>query len=82
MPYRSKKYLDFIRSKPCLICANPNTVPHHVRRLRWGAGTGIKPSDLVCIPLCHRCHDPKIEEGIDVELIIIDLLMEYIENGK
>ena len=82
MVYRSKKYLEFIRSKPCLLCANPETVPHHVRRQRWGAGTGIKPHDYVCIPLCHRCHDPKIEKEIDVELVIIDLLMEYIDETK
>lgn len=80
-PYRSAKYLKFIRSKPCVICGNPNTVPHHIRRLYWMAGMGIKPHDYVTIPLCDSHHDPAIESDIDVERIIIDLLMEYIERN-
>ena len=80
MPYRSKKYLKFIREKPCLICANPNTIPHHIRRSYWGAGMGLKPHDYVTIPLCHNHHDPAVESDILVERIIIDYLMEYIES--
>ena len=79
--YRSEKYLKFVRSHPCLICRK-KAEAHHVRRLCWGAGTSIKPHDFVTIPLCRECHSPETEKGFNVELIIINLLMEYIEGLK
>jgi len=79
--YRSEKYKKWIRSKPCLICKQ-KAEAHHVRRQIWGAGTSIKPHDFVCIPLCPSCHSPEAEKGLNVELIIIDLLMEYIDGLK
>ena len=77
--YENKKYLDFIRSKPCLLCNRP-AEPHHVRRSYWGAGVGKKPHDYVAIPFCRECHDPKNEVG--VMMIIIKYLMEYIEKQR
>ena len=79
--YRSEKYKKFIRSKPCIICGKTSQA-HHVRRSYFGAGMGIKPSDFVCIPLCRECHSPDTEKDLNVELIIINLLMEYIEAVK
>lgn len=78
--YRNKAYLSFIRRHSCIMCDNPNTIAHHVRRSFWGAGTGIKPHDYVTLPLCHSCHDPKVERNILIERKIIDLLMKYIEE--
>jgi hypothetical protein len=78
-PYRSKKYLAFVRSHGCIVCGKPAEA-HHVRRSYWGAGTAIKPHDYVTIPLCRDCHKPKTEKELDVERIIISLLMEYIEK--
>ena len=80
-PYRSKKYLAFVRSHPCVVCGR-KAQAHHVRRHYWGAGTAIKPHDYVTIPLCLVCHKPETENSLNVERIIIDLLMEYIEKGK
>lgn len=77
--YRSKKYLEFIRSKPCLVCGKSSQA-HHVRRLYFGSGTAIKSHDFCTIPLCHACHDPKTEKNLNVERIIIDLMMEFIEE--
>lgn len=52
----SKKYLNFIRSKPCLICeAEADVVAHHFR-LKGTAGIGIKPPDRYCVPLCVKHH--------------------------
>jgi len=79
--YRSEKYKKFIRSKPCIICGKTSQA-HHVRRSYFGAGMSIKPSDFVCIPLCSECHKPETEKDLFVELIIINLLMEYIEGLK
>jgi len=47
-----------------------------------GEWIGIKPHDFVCIPLCVDCHSPETEKELNVELIIINLLMEYIETLK
>jgi len=79
--YRSEKYLNFVRSKPCLICGKKSQA-HHVRRQYWGAGTSIKPHDYVTINLCLDCHKPEIEKELDVERIIISLLMEFIDKLK
>ena len=78
--YRSAKYLRFVRKHPCCACGRPVVDAHHIRRLRWGSGTGVKPTDLCTIPLCRNCHSPDTEEKIDVDGIIIDLLMEFIKE--
>jgi hypothetical protein len=52
-------YLDFIRSRPCTLCGNPRTEPHHAIRRLPGiseAGLAQKCSDFLCIPLCNPCH--------------------------
>ena len=79
--YRSPKYLKFVRSHPCIVCCKTSQA-HHVRRSYWGAGTSIKPHDYVTIPLCLDCHSPDTEKELNVELIIINLLMEYIDGLK
>ena len=78
-PFRNPNYLAYIRTLPCLCCGK-KAIAHHVRRLYWGAGTGIKPYDYVTIPLCNECHNPSVESQIDVERVIIDCLMGYIES--
>jgi hypothetical protein len=81
MPYRNKKYLQWIQSQPCEIC-NGKSEPHHIRKERWGAGMGQKPHDYVAIPLCRKHHDPAIEKLIKVEYLIIENLMRYIEHVR
>jgi hypothetical protein len=59
-------YLDFIRSRPCTLCGNPQTEPHHAIRRLPGiseARLGQKGSDFLCIPLCNRCHT-KLHRGV------------------
>lgn len=53
--WRSKKYLDFIRSKPCLMCGHyAPSMAHHEG---FGSkGMGMKVSDAQTIPLCPVCH--------------------------
>ena len=87
MPYRSKKYLEFIRARPCGICMAPGpNDPHHVRQIRWGAGTGIKPHDFVCVSRCRDHHGPEWDKGLGKEGLygeIIDNLIEWItRNGE
>ena len=63
--WRSRQYLDFISTKPCVRCgrfnpiadgqADPRNDPHHERALGVG-GTAIKPPDSHAVPLDHDCH--------------------------
>ena len=52
--FKSKAYLDLVRTKGCLICGL-RAEPHHItlHDARWGG----KSSDLGAIPLCRVHHD-------------------------
>jgi len=78
--FKNEKYLAFIRTKPCLICGQ-QAEPCHVRRLHYGAGTAKKPHDYVAVPGC-RTHHEAVENLVNVDRIIINLLMEYIESKR
>jgi len=53
--FKSEKYKQYIRSLPCIICDYPCSEPHHVRNAN-NSGTGKKPSDFWCVPLCKLHH--------------------------
>lgn len=84
--YKNPKYLDWLRGQPCVTCGRSGE-PHHIRRIKWGAGVGKKSHDYCCVSLCRQCHT-FIHAGKDdvchesAELIIIDNLMKYIEGFK
>ena len=48
--WRSKKYLDYIRKQPCVVCGHTSTQAHHVKTVGSGGG------DEWAIPLCVPCH--------------------------
>jgi hypothetical protein len=57
---RDKKYLEWLRSLWCCNCyragsENVQVVAHHIR-IGTNGGTGIKPGDNHCVPLCVDCH--------------------------
>ena len=84
--YRSKQYLSFIRGHNCILCGNPDTVPHH-EALGQG-GKGIKAPDSFTLPMCTGCHMYRHQYGktywdehnIDPKLEIIKLLTEYLHE--
>ena len=82
--YRSDPYLSFIRTKPCLVCGNSETVPHHEPLKQ--AGKGIKAPDSQTIPLCAKCHHMRHQigasffESVDIKMEIIRLLTKYLEE--
>jgi len=85
--FRSKKYLDFIRGKPCCNCYRPApSDPHHVR-FDGNGGTSLKPPDTCTIPLCRECHgltQEFKEGGASFWLALkamVKLLSEYIETN-
>jgi hypothetical protein len=52
-PARSKAYLAFVRTHPCISCGKegPSEADHVGPR-----GVGQKTSDYRCVPLCSACH--------------------------
>ena len=82
MILRSPGYLEFIRSKPCLICGRKSTAHHEP--LKQG-GCSIKAPDTQSVPLCMECHVRHDTVGTetfwkyhDIKLEIIKLQTEYI----
>jgi len=56
-PYRSKKHLAWIRTKPCCHCGtNLDVVAHHLISCGLGGSMGGKNPDSLTIPLCVKCH--------------------------
>lgn len=55
VPWRSKEYLEYVRSLPCMHCgAPPPSEAHH-----WhptDKGKGLKCPDWATTPLCGPCH--------------------------
>ena len=78
-PYRNPDYEKWIDNGQCKVCYCPTPTHHHIRDLRWGAGTGIKPHSYTCVRRCdiHGCHDPKYDNMFGREKEIIDNLRDY-----
>jgi hypothetical protein len=60
-PWRSEKYLAFIRQQDCANCGIPAHIggmdAHHVNGQGLGGGTATKISDCLVAPLCRKCHN-------------------------
>lgn len=55
------EYLDFIRSKSCLVCMTPPpSDPDHLKARGLGSG---KRNDFTCIPLCRQHHSERGQIG-------------------
>ena len=55
-PWRSEKYLAWIRTLPCCICGIPSSVAHHVKGVGHFSGAALKASDILTMPLCIPHH--------------------------
>ena len=54
---RDRKYLDYLRTQPCLICGRRTGPDMTVEPAHIGtAGKGLKSPDSEAIPLCHEHH--------------------------
>jgi len=51
----NRKFLDWLRGKPCVFCGMPG-VPHHFGMLAQGNGIGTKCDDTYTVPLCNKHH--------------------------
>jgi len=57
-----KKYLDYIREKPCLICGITPCDPDHLEARGMG-GAKSEMKDLSCVPLCRIHHTERHQFG-------------------
>jgi len=56
--FRSKKYTNWVKSRPCVFCGISPCDAHHVIGLGWGlSGMGLKAPCSFTMPLCRYHHD-------------------------
>lgn len=87
IPWRSTKYLEFIREQDCSNCGQPAHVAgidaHHINGRGLGKGMGSKISDIFCIPVCRVCH--LILHGnqneIDQTRIALKMIEKAVQEG-
>ena len=63
---RDRRYLDHIRSKPCIVCgrvAAERNEAHHLRDITLGSGVAEKVADYYTVPLCRECHQALHDKG-------------------
>ena len=67
-PFRSKKYLEFVRSLYCCVTGKTdNVIAHHIIACEMGGGMGAKSSDLFAIPVNSIVHqEMHTELGFDI----------------
>jgi len=57
-------YKKFIAGLPCLVTCRQSVELHHIRMNNlpapFGAGMGLKPADIMCIPLSVDMHRGKL----------------------
>lgn len=53
--FECRKWLQFVKSQPCVCCGRPADDPHHI--IGYGGKMGGKAHDLFTIPLCRIHHD-------------------------
>ena len=58
------QYVQFIYFQPCIVpgCASRRIEPHHWQN-KQNHGTGLKPGDEWCVPLCLKHHHELHEHG-------------------
>ncbi|OCK57498.1 hypothetical protein LMTR3_07925 [Bradyrhizobium sp. LMTR 3] len=62
MRKRSKAHLSFVRGKPCLVCRQTPSDPHHLKFAQQRA-LGRKVSDEFTVPLCRTHHQDLHRHG-------------------
>lgn len=56
-PWRSKTYLEWVKSLPCSHCFAPApSNPHHIKGVGHFSGASLKAPDQYVMPLCTPCH--------------------------
>ncbi len=71
-PWRSKAYLAFVRTHPCVFqpgerCVGPVEAHHHGKH-----PLGQKTDDSRCVPLCREHHREVTDDGFVMDMVGID----------
>lgn len=61
--YSSKKYIDYIREKPCLVCGLQPCDPDHLEARGMGGANKSGYKDYSCVPLCRIHHTERHQMG-------------------
>lgn len=54
--YRNKKYLDWVKTQPCVLCQNEGGDAHHIIGTGSLSGMGMKAPDNYVMPVCREHH--------------------------
>lgn len=53
--WKSQKYIDYVKTLPCVICGK-DSEPHHIKGIGNMSGGSLKAPDWTCQPMCHIHH--------------------------
>ena len=59
----SKKYLEYIRKQPCLVCGSQPCDPDHLEARGMGGANRDGKKDYSCVPLCRYHHTERHNTG-------------------
>lgn len=54
---KSRKYLKWVKEKPCSVCGAPADDAHHIIGVGHFSGMGMKAPDYLSVPLCRGHHE-------------------------
>lgn len=55
--FRSRKYLNWVKQQPCVMCGAPADDPHHITGVGGMSGMGMTAPDSMVMPVCRMHHD-------------------------
>ncbi|WP_375191822.1 DUF968 domain-containing protein [Marinobacter sp.] len=50
-----RRYLDWVKAQPCVVCGLPADDPHHIIGVGFG-GMGMTAPDILSMPMCRQHH--------------------------
>ena len=56
LPERDNDYLNWVRTKPCIVCGRMHRSEAHHVKIKELVAMGKKTPDWTALPLCHKCH--------------------------
>lgn len=86
-PFRSKKYLAWIREQLCFVTGRQAEVAHHIINCDMGGGMATKQSDLFALPMTVEAHQQlhhtpkKFEEKFDQKKLVLKMIEKAANEG-
>lgn len=88
-PFKSPKFLAWVRRQDCMSCGHPGPVdPHHIKHTGGFSGVGMRAPDWFSMPQCNAgqrdCHgkmhaDP--ERWQEQPLMVLQMLHRALDQG-